>query len=229
MTAADKHTTHPAHAAVWDLLPWYHNDGLTPSQRAEVERHLRECLVCARELRLLRQLDTALASPALESASAQGFARLSAAIDARQRSWHQRLRHWLSVALAPAPMLATVALVAFGVLLVWNIERGDDSVGASAEKQFQTFGKHDSHESLLASALLRVVLKDSQDAAARQAWLGEHDAELVDGPSDIGVMTVRVKLGARSVTKVIDDMRAEADTLFVEPLRSTGTRPDRRR
>ena len=71
--------------------------------------------------------------------------------------------------------------------------------------------------------------KDSVSEADRQRWLTSHEAELIDGPSDIGVMTVRLELGPRSIGTVIEHMRAEADTLFVEPLRSTGTRPDRRR
>ena len=229
MNAADENAQHPAHDAVWELLPWYHNDGLAPAQRARVDSHLRECLVCTRELKLLRQLDMALTTPAMENASAQGFQRLTAEIDARQNSWRQRLRHWLSVAMAPAPLLAAVAGVAFALLVVWNVERGSVAVSDTAEKQFQTLGRHDARTSLLSAPLLRVVLKDSVDAAARQAWLTSHDAELVDGPSDIGVMTVRVKLGARNVSHVIDAMRAETDTLFVEPLRNTGTRPDRRR
>lgn len=229
MNTAESNANHPAHAEVSELLPWYHNDGLTPMQRAQVDAHLRECLVCARELKLLRQLDMALASPAMESASAQGFQRLSAEIDARQRSWRERVRLWLSVAVAPTPLLAAVAVVAFGLLLVWNVERAGVAVTDSVEKQFQTLGRHDSRASPLAEPLLRVVLKDSIDAAARQAWLTAHDAEMVEGPSDIGVMTVRLKLGARSLAKVIGDMRAESETLFVEPLRATGTRPDRRR
>lgn len=229
MNAADENAKHPAHDAVWELLPWYHNDGLAPAQRARVDSHLRECLVCTRELKLLRQLDMALTTPAMESASAQGFQRLTAEIDARQQSWRQRLRQCLSVALAPAPLLAAVAVVALGLVVVWNVERGSATAADTVEKQFQTLGRHDGRTSLLTAPLLRVVLKDSVDAAARQAWLTGHDAELVDGPSDIGVMTVRVKLGARNVTHVIEAMRAETDTLFVEPLRSTGTRPDRRR
>ncbi len=229
MKPAEQASNHPAHEAVWELLPWYHNDGLDAVQRALVDGHLRECLICAREVRHLRQLGMAIAAPANEQACAQAFQRLSAKIDTHQSSWRERLRILLVGLATPAPMLAAVAVIALCTLLVWNGHRADEAVTDSAEKQFQTLGRHDSRDSPLAQPLLRVVLKDSVSAAIRQSWLSAHDAELVDGPSDIGVMTVRVKLGPRSVATVIDQMRAEADTLFVEPLRTTGTRPDRRR
>jgi hypothetical protein len=229
MNPAEQPANHPAHEAVWELLPWYHNDGLDGAQRALVDSHLRECLICAREVRHLRQLHMAVAAPANEQACAQAFQRLSAEIDARQRSWRERLRSFMLGFVAPAPIFAAVAMMALCGLWVWSVTGGDVVVTDSAEKQFQTLGRHDSRASPLDQPLLRVVLKDSVDVAARRAWLSSHDAELVDGPSDIGVMTVRVKLGARGVASVIEQMRAEADTLFVEPLRTTGTRPDRRR
>ena len=71
-----------------------------------------------------------------------------------------------------------------------------------------------------------MVLKD---VGLRQPWLARHDAQLIEGPSEIGVMTVKLTLGARSFETMIAQMRAESDTLFVEPLRNIGTRPDRRR
>ena len=229
MKPVDQSLNHPAHEAVWELLPWYHNDGLDAVQRARVDSHLRECLICTREVRHLRQLSMAIVAPANEQACAQAFQRLTAQIDVRNSSWRERLRALLVGLLAPAPMLATVAVIALCALLVWNGQRSNETVSDNAEQQFQTLGRHDRLASRLDQPLLRVVLKDGVSAAERQRWLSSHNAELVDEPSDIGVMTVRLTLGPRSIATVIEHMRAEADTLFVEPLRSTGTRPDRRR
>lgn len=229
MKPVDQSLNHPAHEVVRELLPWYHNDGLDTVQRARVDSHLRECLICTRELRQLRQLHVAMRAPANEQARAQAFQRLAADIDARQSSWRERLRMLLVGLLAPAPMLATVAVIALCGVMVWNGQRSTEPVSVNAEKQFQTLGRHDRLASRLDQPLLRVVLKDGVSADHRQQWLRSHAAELIDGPSDIGVMTVRLTLGPRSFATVIEHMRAEADTLFVEPLRSTGTRPDRRR
>ena len=229
MKPAEQTANHPAHVAVWELLPWYHNEGLDTAQRALVDAHLRECLVCAREVRHLRQLDRAIAAPANEHACNQAFARLAAEIDARERSWRERLRALLASLLTPAPILAGVAVSAPSARAVASGQLGNSVVNDEVEKQFQTLGRHDHLASRLDQPLLRVVLKDSVRAAAREAWLSSHDAQLIDGPSAIGVMTVRINLGPRSVNAVIEQMRAEADTLFVEPLRTTGTRPDRRR
>ena len=229
MKPADNETTHPAHKAVWELLPWYHNDALDAVQRAQLDGHLRECLICTHEVRRLRQLSMAVVAPANEQACAQAFMRLSAEIDAHQGLWRGRLRALLAALLAPAPLLAGVALGALCALLVLQQRHADEAVSAGAEKQFQTLGRQQRLPSQLDQPLLRVVLTDAVGTSQRQDWLARHDAELVDGPSPIGVMTVRVLLGARNVDAVIKQMRAEADTLFVEPLRSTGTRPDRRR
>ena len=229
MKPADKHTTHPAHKLVWDHLPWYHNDGLDAVQRAQVDSHLRECLICTHEVRRLRQLRVAVAAPANEHACAQAFSRLAAEIDAQQGSWRGRLRALLASLLTPAPLLAGLAVAGLCALLVLQQHNADDAVATVAEKQFQTLGRQERLPAQLAYPLLRVVLRDALDGKQRQEWLQRHAAELVDGPSPIGVMTVRVALGARHVDAVIGQMRAEADTLFVEPLRSTGTRPDRRR
>ncbi len=229
MKPADNDTTHPAHASVWELLPWYHNDALDGVQRARVDGHLRECLICAHEVRRLRQLSMAIETPANEHACAQAFMRLSAQINAEQSSWRGRLRALLAGMLTPAPLLAGLAVAGLCAFLVVNHYPGNEVVSAAAEKQFKTLGRQARLPSLLTQPLLRVVLKDALTESQRQDWLLRHDAEVIDGPSPIGVLTVRVILAGRSVDDVIKQMRAEADTLFVEPLRNSGTRPDRRR
>ena len=229
MKPADNDTTHTAHEAAWELLPWYHNDALNGAQRTQVNGHLRECLVCTYEVRRLRQLSTAIVAPANEQACAQAFSRLSAQINTQQGSWRGRLRALLAGLLTPAPLVAGLAVAGLCAFLVVKQHPGNEVVSASAEKQFKTLGRQARLPSLLAQPLLRVVLKDALTEPQRQDWLLRHDAEVIDGPSPIGVLTVRVILGGRNVHDVIKRMRAETDTLFVEALRSTGTRPDRRR
>ena len=229
MNPADNETTHPAHKAVWEMLPWYHNDALDSAQRARVDGHMRECLICAHEVRRLRQLSMAIAAPANEHACAQAFTRLSAKINAEQGSWRGRLRAMLAGLLTPAPLLAGLAVAGLCAFLVFTQRHSNEVVSAVAEKQFMTLGRQERLPSLLAQPLLRVVLKDALTESQRQDWLLRHDAEVIEGPTPIGVLTVRVILGGRNVDDVIKQMRAEADTLFVEPLRTTGKRPDRRR
>ena len=137
MKPAEQASNHPAHETVWELLPWYHNDGLDTAQRALVDGHLRECLICRREVRQLRQLGMAIAAPANEQACAQAFQRLATEIDARRSSWRERLHELLVGLTAPASMLAAVAVIALCALLVWPGQRGDQAVSDGAEKQFQ--------------------------------------------------------------------------------------------
>lgn len=226
MSPADQKMSHPAHPRVFELLPWYHNDALDAAQRAQVDSHLRECLICTREVRRLRQLTIALAGSANEHTSVQAFLRLSAEIEARQFSWRRRLKAVLAGMVAPIPVATCVAVVALCAFLVIQSQRNAETLVGGAEKQFQTLGRQEQLPSSLEQPLLRVVLKD---VGLRQSWLARHDAQLIEGPSEIGVMTVKLTLGARSFETIIAQMRAESDTLFVEPLRNIGTRPDRRR
>lgn len=202
---------------MWELLPWYHNDGLVRPSVRGAGTAIFASAVCTRELKPSRQLDMALTPRRpWENASAQGFQRLTAercapaVVAATPASAVERGPG------AGAAPLAAVAVAAFGLMLVWNVERGSATAADSVEKQFQTLGRHDGSAPPSTAPLLRVVLKESVDAAARQARSTSHDAELVDGPSDIGVMTVRVQL-ARNVSDVIDAMRVETDTSSSNP------------
>lgn len=228
MSAADQDHTHPAHGAAWELLPWYEGEGLTEAQRALVRSHLRECLVCRREARRLRQLAAAMAAPAHDHASAQAFQRLSARIQSRETGWRARLRELFAGLAAPVPALAMVGVAVVAVLVAVS-QRPVLESAVPAPNRFQTLGRAERLESTLEAPLLRVVLREGVVRELREDWLARHQAELVEGPSPIGVMTVRLALGARHLDSVIAGMRAEADTLFVEPLSLAGRRPERLR
>ena len=67
------------HQQIQLLLPWYLNQSLEPNERQQVESHLHSCILCNRELVVLRKLATAVnQSPVLDMAAEASFAGLRA-------------------------------------------------------------------------------------------------------------------------------------------------------
>ncbi|MEQ8660419.1 MAG: hypothetical protein RLW62_06345, partial [Gammaproteobacteria bacterium] len=114
-------------------------------------------------------------------------------------------------------------------VLVAVIVLGGAPTPAPPGQSFQTLGPHAGGAPALDRPRLRIVLRDGVGGDALAAWLARHAAELIDGPSAIGVMTVSVPLGTQPFEQLLGTIRADADTLFVEPVSQVGARPDRRR
>lgn len=224
-----------AHARAFELLPWYRNGSLDGNEGEFVRQHLGECLVCRRDLQRLELLGQALAAPASEQAGAQAYARLAArlAADAAAPAWWHPRRLFATWRRLYAPLPLTVGAVAGAVLAVTlntlGGGAGQSAAPAVGEQRFQTLGVQPASGTELSHPLVRIVLDDALDPSGRSAWLTRHGAELVDGPSAIGVLTVRVELGRHSMAHMLDALRADPQTLFVEAIDVVGTRPDRRR
>lgn len=222
---------HPAHARIWELLPWYLNESLEDSESIEVRKHLGECLVCRRELDRLGRLAAAVSAPVQDHACNQAFARLSAQIHHRQsqRSLVQQLVSGLKDLFEPVPLLAGASVLVVSSVLVAGIVLSGQTEVRRGEQPFQTLGQQLAISSEISHPLVRVVLRDGASDTDLDAWLVRHSAELVDGPSEIGVLTVRVATGARPFDTVLETIRADRETVFIEPVQLVGTRPDRHR
>jgi anti-sigma factor RsiW len=231
MKAPEQLTMPPAHMRAWELLPWYLNGSLDEVERENVRLHLGECLVCTRELRRLEQLDAAVAAPITDHACAQAFARLSRQIYTTDLlpSWPQRAFKVLREIFEPVPLIAGASLLVVCSVLVGTIVASGRGEVRQAEQPFQTLGRRQSLPSELSHPLVRIVLRDDVGTSGLDAWLERHSAELVDGPSAIGVLTVRVAMGARTIDALLASLRADTQTLFIEPVDRVGTRPDRHR
>lgn len=220
---------HPRHAQAAALLPWYVNGSLAADEYALVRVHLGECLVCRREAQRLGHLARAVTGTVGEYACSQAYARLATHIEGRARPWYRR--GWRAVvgAFAPLPLAAGAAVLGCSAVVVALIVLGGTPPPATPGQSFQTLGQHRGSVSTLDRPRLRVVLRDGVTSAARADWLARHDAELVDGPSAIGVMTVSVPLATMPFEDLVEAIRGDADTLFVEPVSAVGKRPDRQR
>ena len=224
--------SHFEHERVWHLLPYYANDHLEQAERQAVAQHLGECLVCRRELERVQVLREAVLTDAQDHACASAFARLNQQIAAQDtpRSWVMRVVDFLRGIFEPVPLAAGASLLIVSSVLTATIVMYGQAQRESVNNQpFQTLGVQSAERSQLGWPSLRIVLRDELAAGSLAAWLEQHHAELIDGPSEIGVMTVRVSLGQRSMEGLLRDIRSDADTLFVEPIDQVGVRPDRMR
>ena len=232
MKIGNQDIMHPAHDRVWEMLPWYYNDTLDPSRRCEVEKHLSECLVCGREIHRLERLFAAVAAPAEKHACAQAYLRLTDRIQAGNRApqiWTGKLLAGLRTIFEPAPFIAGASVLVVSSILVAVIVVAGDAKLPGVEQPFQTLGHQEKLSAPLTHPLFRVVLAGEPNGVGLDDWLTRHEAELINGPSAIGVLTVKIAMGRRSFETVLDEIRADGETIFVEPVDIIGARPDRRR
>lgn len=230
MERPEKNVMHPAHERVWELLPFHENGSLSAAEAREVEAHLGECLVCRREVGRLELLAEAVAVTAEEHACAQAYRRLSERI-AASGSGSAGPLGWLLAGLRnllePVPLAAGAVLLVVSAALVGAIVLNGQSTLSGIDQAFQTLGQRTSSQTPVGKPQFRVVLREAPGDDGLDAWLARHRAALVDGPSAIGVLTVEVPLASRSFDTVLDEIRADAETIFVEPVHVIGTRPDR--
>ncbi len=230
-TEASLHS-HFDHDRVWDLLPYYSEAGLESRDHAAVTRHLGECLLCRRELERLDVLRRAVAVEPHEHACANAFARLNRHISeqAETPSLVARVAGLLRGVFEPVPLAAGASLLVVSAVLTASIVYfGQERPESVLNQPFQTLGTQSASRFELGRPIFRIVLADELSQADVKRWLDQHGAELIHGPTEIGVMTVRVALGNAPMAAVLDRIRADEDTLFVEPVDRVGVRPDRLR
>lgn len=177
--------TRDAHAEVVELLPWLVNGTLADDERSRVETHVHGCLTCYAALQQERRLAALIRGRSAGSVSAeQGFERLVSRIDgeAPGRSRPRRRRY-------AVPAAAAGVAVAVGVA-VWAGLGGAPSGGAPA---YETLTRAEAR----AGPRLDIVFAESLSEAGIRDVLGEIDATIVAGPTEIGRYTVRLD-GART-------------------------------
>lgn len=196
-------TTQPAienqdHANVWELLPWYVNEGLSPKEVNEVEAHLKNCPACQSELTRCRDLSVSVKSNQQDNwtPSAPHFSRLLAKVnefeDRRTKSqsprgWLAKWFPWLSD--TPRPARFTLALqgalvVALAsTLLVRSLVPGE---------MYQTLSTPAEHPAVKGQQLRLVFAEDITEKELR-ALLLSNRGRLVAGPSPLGVYTIELE------------------------------------
>lgn len=207
------------HRECWTMLPWFVTSRVSAHDRKRIERHLLECADCRTELdaqraicehmrgdeavllapnaslqKLMARIDGA--SPVTPSSEAQVSQRSKAAGPAR----------WLAVA-------AAVQTIAIGALLTLLWQQRESEISAP---RFITL----SEPTTIAGQgpILRIVFSNEATANELQDLLHGIGAQVVAGPSEAGVYTLRLheELEPRDVASTLQSVRAHPEVIFAE-------------
>jgi hypothetical protein len=209
------------HDEARELLPWLLNDSLQTSEHERVREHAAHCVICRRELVLLRSLRESIAD-----ANATGpvpdpdMRRINARIDAfmakenRVRQWLARLRQfggnpWRMVFAAQTAILLVVAAV-----VLWPSVRNPE------------FTTLTTPQTLPDGQYFRVVFEPSLPAAELSSLLESLHLSIVDGPSGNGVYTLKLSTAAADADRdaLVSTLLANSGVRFAQPV-TGGTAP----
>jgi hypothetical protein len=229
----DSNSPYSGHEELSMLLPWYANGTLEGEELEKVRQHLGVCLTCRKELGGLEMLAKGFQqSPALGISPSPSFGRLMAQIQAQDKvqaqvqapkvtakrpskSWLNRTTEWLSdwtLNSQTVAVFATLVLALFVPFLFngkWS-NTGNDYHTLAASGEMNRFQSGD----------VRVVFDSKVTEGEMAKLLSAVEGRIVDGPSELGVYTIRVGAGkapSQSVEHVISRLRQDKGVLLAEP------------
>lgn len=213
-------TSQSQHQQIQLLLPWYINQSLQQYEYCLVEKHIRDCLVCRREIDGLRRLAEAVTQASdLNLAAETSFASLRTKLPARvlnrapsaasaKTTIPNRLGKFANqtgvrLAMAASLLLAIVPLTLHTV----QTNRTDDYYTLSAANPESADGK-----------ALRVVFAKSLSDAEVAAVLAEIHGQRIGEPNSVGALTVRIEADDSShrLEDAIALLRSRQDVLLAE-------------
>lgn len=200
-----------SHDRAFELLPWLVNGTLQRGEREQLERHVRDCLVCRKELSSQQALAAAIHDqPTLDWSAQQGFNALLDRIDmAEERTSTSHARWRMSVA---SPLLWTSVSAAAVVLLVvavWTVRPSNELSDSAA---FSTLTQPSS------GTLVDVIFSPGTSETQMRTLLQELGATIVAGPSELGRYTIRA--GATEpgeIDALIARLREDSRVRFAGP------------
>ncbi len=177
------------------LLPWYLNGQLSPTERAEVEEHLRACTECSSELDSLTALRTQTRE--MFAAAPAPSARLRESVLAKVRqqasrptmagpTMADRIAQFFGELLQPrwAPTAAMAVIVAQLGVVGWLATRPHEGPPA-------IIGRGIPIENLR----LQIVFNRAASLGDVQTALHDLGGHIVDGPSDAGAYVIELSPG----------------------------------
>ena len=225
------HSNAAEHDGIVELLPWYVTGTLKPDEQARIEQHLAGCAHCRQEIQFYRQLEAAKPESSTTQAwqpSAAHFSSIMDNIDESEKSTQreqvkskasQREAKWKSwFKTTPNPLfwlvsLETVALAALVVLVVGQ------PLLPSKTPVFETLSNA---SSAAKSNLprLHVVFADDTTVKEIGELLQKQQAQLVSGPSAMGVYTLELPVADHhAVQKTLGALRNDPKVKLVEELK----------
>jgi anti-sigma factor RsiW len=215
------------HEYCWNVLPWFVTGRLSGEDMQRVERHLEHCDACRAELAEQRELcmhirreESVLLAP--QASLQKMMARIDASTSTDQVPdlvdfpaaasgtpppvRPHRTHRWLAIAAA----LQTVT-IAFLLALVLR-----QTTQEMTAPRFTTLTTPSTANE--SGASLRVVFKPDTQAAAMQSLLRAVSAQVIAGPTEAGVYTLRLASEAteRDVARALSQMREDDAVIFAE-------------
>ncbi len=183
------------HDNVWELLPWYVNEGLSPQEVTQVETHLKDCMACQSELERCQALNQTVKTNQRDEwkPSAPHFAKVLEQVDAlearRMKSqdapgWLAKWLPWLSN--TPGPARFTLALQGALVVALATTLMIRELIPAQT---YQTLSQPSEH-SIAGEPQVRLVFREDLTEKELRALLIGAQGRLVAGPTSLGVYTI---------------------------------------
>ena len=227
-----KQTDSPSHREVQELLPWYLNGTLSPSEREAVAAHLSGCAECATEAGLLRSVGSAVqdTNETLPPAPEDGWEALLSRVE-QERAAHVpwgtggRFARWWGALPASArwalaaQAVAVAALACTSAVLLRRVSRPEEGRGSRYEA---LSGRREEAEGPFVN--ITVDFREGATVKEVRELLTAIGASVVSGPTTVGSYNIRVPVppGAdtREVTRrTLELLRARRDLVeLAEPL-----------
>ena len=227
------------HQQIQLLLPWYVNHSLEQNEQNQVASHLRSCVLCSRELVVLRKLAADVKqSSVLDVAAEASFAAFRAklqAVEPVRSSIKQQNPGWFGKPASPMSGLSSrtasrarrllrfrsgtgkyfaiaASMLLVMIPLIMQFERSPvimDYYTLSSAKPVSPEGTK-----------LRIVFSKSLPDTVIDSLLEKVRGKIVEGPNSIGAYTVRLGDGQDSLelTTTIAFLRNQQKVLLVEPV-----------
>lgn len=221
------------HEYCWNMLPWFVTGRLSGEDTQRIERHLESCAACRAELAEQRELcmhirrdEPVLLAPqgslqkmmaridanasTNDASPEESASDLPAAIPTRPR----RSYRWLAIA-------AALQAVTIAFLLTMVLRQTTHDMTAPRFSTLTT-----GSTAIDSAASLRVVFKPDTQAAAMQSLLRSVNAQVMAGPTEAGVYTLRLTTAAdeREVSRALSQVRADKSVIFAERVSIEGKR-----
>ena len=195
------------------LLPWFVNETLSDDERASVDRHLRDCARCRREVEALRQLQAFCRSAPARIDATPGPRNVNDRVTAAShrgsvRPWLQRfLQRWRR-----APQWTRWVIVAefAGVLALTAFVGAYDGESSAP---YRTLGAPPAASPY---GTIAVVFVPGLAEAEMRRILQAAGARIVDGPTTTDAYVLRVPTGHR--IDALMTLRSEPAVVLAEPL-----------